>query len=113
LPGSWKKSESRGAKNVFATQQLDHHAKDFTGRVIAFYPAAYAAGALGIFAALSSLAGTGEVRKNFDDFKGLAKARPYSAAAISMFLLSMAGNSTDRWYREQHHFHVVVSSSDH
>ena len=30
-------------------------------------------------------------RSTFDDFKGLAKARPYSAAAISIFLLSMAG----------------------
>jgi len=65
--------------------------KDFTGSVIAFYLAAYAVGTLGIFTALSYLGGTGEARKNFDDFKGLAKARPYSAAAISIFLLSMAG----------------------
>jgi NADH-quinone oxidoreductase subunit N len=65
--------------------------KDFTGGVIAFYLAAYAAGTLGIFCALSYLGGAGEKRKNFDDFKGLAKARPFSAAAISIFLLSMAG----------------------
>lgn len=65
--------------------------KDFTGSVIAFYLAAYAAGTLGIFCALSYLGGTGESRKTFDDFKGLAQARPYSAAAISVFLLSMAG----------------------
>ena len=65
--------------------------KDFTGSVIAYYLAAYAAGTLGIFTALSYLGGEGEARKNFDDFKGLAKARPYSAAAISIFLLSMAG----------------------
>jgi NADH-quinone oxidoreductase subunit N len=65
--------------------------KDFSGSVIAFYLAAYAAGTLGIFCALSYLGGTGESRKTFDDFKGLAKARPYSAAAISVFLLSMAG----------------------
>jgi len=64
---------------------------DFTGSVIAFYLAAYAAGTLGIFTALSYLGGTGEARKTFDDFKGLAKVRPYSAAAISIFLLSMAG----------------------
>jgi hypothetical protein len=43
------------------------------------------------FAALSYLGGADEKRKTFDDFKGLAKARPYSAAAISIFLLSMAG----------------------
>jgi len=65
--------------------------KDFTGSVIAFYLAAYAAGTLGIFTALSYLGGTGEARRTFDDFKGLAKSRPYSAAAISIFLLSMAG----------------------
>jgi proton-translocating NADH-quinone oxidoreductase, chain N len=65
--------------------------KDFTGSVIAFYLAAYAVSTLGIFTALSYLGGNGEARKTFDDFKGLAKARPYSAAAISIFLLSMAG----------------------
>ena len=44
-----------------------------------------------MFAALSYLGGEGEKRCTFDDFKGLAKVRPYSAAAISVFLLSMAG----------------------
>jgi NADH-quinone oxidoreductase subunit N len=65
--------------------------KEFTGNVIMFYLAAYAVGTLGIFAALSYLSGEGESRKTFDDFKGLAKVRPYSAAAITVFLLSMAG----------------------
>ncbi len=65
--------------------------KDFTGSVIVFYLAAYSIGTLGIFAALSYLGGAGEKRKNFDDFKGLAKVKPFSAAAISIFLLSMAG----------------------
>lgn len=63
----------------------------FTGSVILFYLAAYAASTLGIFASLSYLSGTDEQRKNFDDFRGLAKVRPYSAAAITIFLLSMAG----------------------
>ncbi len=65
--------------------------KEFTGNIIMFYLAAYAVGTLGIFAALSYLSGEGESRKTFDDFKGLAKVRPYSAAAITVFLLSMAG----------------------
>lgn len=65
--------------------------KDFTFNVILYYLAAYAAGTLGIFAALSYLSGDNEKRQNFEDFKGLAKVRPYSAAAISIFLLSMAG----------------------
>jgi NADH-quinone oxidoreductase subunit N len=66
-------------------------ADHFTGSVIGYYLAAYAAGTLGIFAALSYLGGEGEKRATFDDFKGLAKVRPYSAAAITVFLLSMAG----------------------
>jgi NADH-quinone oxidoreductase subunit N len=64
---------------------------NFTGSVIGYYLAAYAAGTLGMFAALSYLGGEGEKRKTFEDFKGLAKVRPYSAAAITVFLLSMAG----------------------
>lgn len=66
-------------------------ADHFTGSVIGYYLAAYAVGTLGIFAALSYLGGEGEKRATFDDFKGLAKVRPYSAAAITVFLLSMAG----------------------
>jgi NADH-quinone oxidoreductase subunit N len=67
------------------------NADQFTGSVIGYYLAAYAVGTLGIFAALSYLGGEGEKRASFDDFKGLAKVRPYSAAAITVFLLSMAG----------------------
>ncbi len=63
----------------------------FSGAVIAYYLAAYSASTLGIFSALSYLGGKAEKRATFDDFKGLAKVRPYSAAAISIFLLSMAG----------------------
>jgi NADH-quinone oxidoreductase subunit N len=65
--------------------------REFTGNIILFYLAAYAVGTLGMFAALSYLSGEGEKRRTFDDFKGLAKVRPYSAAAITVFLLSMAG----------------------
>ena len=63
----------------------------FSGSVILYYLAAYAASTLGIFASLSYLAGSDEKRKEFNDFSGLAKVRPYSAAAITIFLLSMAG----------------------
>lgn len=66
-------------------------ADHFTGSAIGYYLAAYAVSTLGIFAALSYLGGEGEKRATFDDFKGLAKVRPYSAAAITVFLLSMAG----------------------
>jgi NADH-quinone oxidoreductase subunit N len=84
--------------------------KDFTGSVIAFYLAAYAASTLGIFAALSYLGGTGEQRKTFDDFKGLAKVRPFSAAAISVFLLSMAGIPPTAGFMGK--FYIITSAID-
>ncbi len=59
--------------------------------IIIYYLAAYAIGTIGMFAALTYLAGGHEKRIHYDDFKGLAKVRPYSAAAITIFLLSMAG----------------------
>ncbi|MDJ0622973.1 MAG: NADH-quinone oxidoreductase subunit N [Desulfocapsaceae bacterium] len=65
--------------------------RDFTANVIVFYLAAYAVATMGMFAALSYLSGEDEQRITFDDFRGLAKVRPFSAAAISIFLLSMAG----------------------
>lgn len=65
--------------------------EDFTGGVIMFYLAAYSISTLGVFAAITYLCGKDEKRVSFDDFKGLAKVRPYSAAAITIFMLSMAG----------------------
>ena len=65
--------------------------ENFTGSVILFYLAAYGVSTLGMFAALAYLGGENERRDSFDDFKGLAKVRPYSAAAITVFMLSMAG----------------------
>ncbi len=85
-------------------------AKDFSGSVIAFYLAAYAAGTLGIFSALSYLGGAGEKRKTFDDFRGLAKVRPYSAAAISVFLLSMAGIPPTAGFMGK--FYIITSAID-
>jgi NADH-quinone oxidoreductase subunit N len=80
----------------------------FTGSVIAYYLAAYAAGTLGIFAALAYLGGEGEKRSTFDDFKGLAKVRPYSAAAITVFLLSMAGIPPTAGFMGK--FYVITSA---
>ena len=64
---------------------------EFGGGAILFYLAAYGVATLGLFVALSYLSGADERRVSFDDFRGLAKVRPYSAACIAIFLLSMAG----------------------
>ncbi|MBM9614450.1 NADH-quinone oxidoreductase subunit N [Desulfobulbus rhabdoformis] len=82
----------------------------FSGAVIAYYLAAYAAGTLGIFSALSYLSGKDEKRVTFDDFKGLAKVRPYSAAAISIFLLSMAGIPPTAGFMGK--FYIITSAID-
>ena len=82
----------------------------FSGAVIAYYLAAYAASTLGIFSALSYLSGKGEKRTTFDDFKGLAKVRPYSAAAISIFLLSMAGIPPTAGFMGK--FYIITSAID-
>ncbi len=83
-------------------------ADHFSGSVILFYLAAYAVSTLGIFAALSYLTGNGEKRRNFEDFKGLAKSRPYSAAAITIFLLSMAGIPPTAGFMGK--FYIIVSA---
>ncbi len=83
-------------------------AEHFTGSVIGYYLAAYAVGTMGMFAALSYLGGKGEERMNFDDFKGLAKVRPYSAAAIAVFLLSMAGIPPTAGFMAK--FYVITSA---
>ncbi|MDR3630183.1 MAG: NADH-quinone oxidoreductase subunit N [Desulfocapsaceae bacterium] len=80
----------------------------FTGSVILYYLAAYSVSTLGIFAALSYLSGAGEVRSQFEDFKGLARTRPYSAAAITIFLLSMAGIPPTAGFMGK--FYVITSA---
>jgi len=80
----------------------------FSGSVILFSLAAYAVSTLGIFAALSYLTGNGEKRTSFEDFKGLAKSRPYSAAAITIFLLSMAGIPPTAGFMGK--FYIIVSA---
>lgn len=61
------------------------------GGTMLFYLAAYGVATLGLFVALSYLSGDAERRITFDDFNGLAKVRPYAAACIAIFLMSMAG----------------------
>jgi NADH-quinone oxidoreductase subunit N len=82
--------------------------EQFTGSVIGYYLAAYAVGTLGMFAALSYLGGKDEKRSSFDDFKGLARVRPYSAAAIAVFLLSMAGIPPTAGFMGK--FYVITSA---
>ena len=56
-----------------------------------FYLAAYALMNIGAFAAVAHLSGKGDRFVNIDDFKGLARKQPLTAAMFTVFLLSMIG----------------------
>ncbi len=83
-------------------------AESFNGYIVAYYLAAYSLATLGMFAALSYLSGEGEKRARFDDFKGLAKKHPRYAAAIAIFLLSMAGIPPTAGFMGK--FFIIVSA---
>ncbi len=56
-----------------------------------FYLIAYLISALGAFGIISHIISQTKVRITYDDFKGLAKERPFLAAAMTIFLFSLAG----------------------
>jgi NADH-quinone oxidoreductase subunit N len=56
-----------------------------------FYTAAYAAMNVGAFLVLTQLSGFDEPLRNLDDFTGAALKRPFLAALLSFFLLSLIG----------------------
>ncbi len=56
-----------------------------------FYLFAYTFMTLGAFAFLVVAGREGRDAESFDDFNGLAKRRPWAAAAMTVFLLSLAG----------------------
>lgn len=56
-----------------------------------FYLIAYLLSALGAFGLASHIISETNVRITYDDFKGLAKERPFLAAMMTIFLFSLAG----------------------
>jgi NADH-quinone oxidoreductase subunit N len=67
-------------------------ARSDTGAAAAmFYLAAYALMNVGAFAVVSHLAGKGEKSVGVDDFAGLALRQPFTAAVLTIFLLSLIG----------------------
>jgi len=67
-------------------------ARSDTGAAAAmFYLAAYALMNVGAFAVVSHLAGKGERFVSVDDFAGLASRQPFTAALLTVFLLSLIG----------------------
>ncbi|MEE8268770.1 MAG: proton-conducting transporter membrane subunit, partial [Nitrospinaceae bacterium] len=58
---------------------------------ILFYLGVYLFMNIGAFAIVFMLEGEGEQANSINRFKGLAKRKPYLAAAMSLFMLSLAG----------------------
>ncbi len=56
-----------------------------------FYLIAYLLSALGAFGLVSHIISETSVRVTYEDFKGLSKERPFLAAMMTIFLLSLAG----------------------
>jgi len=56
-----------------------------------FYTATYAAMQVGAFAVLTQVSGYNERARTIDDFTGLGQKRPYLAAFLAFFLLSLIG----------------------
>ena len=67
-------------------------ARSETGTAAAmFYLAGYAFMNVGAFTAVTVLTGKGERFQSIDDFKGLGRKQPLTAALFSIFLLSLIG----------------------
>ncbi len=67
-------------------------ARSQTGTAAAmFYLAAYALMNIGAFAVVTHLSGKGERFLSVDDFAGLAARQPFTAALLTIFLLSLIG----------------------
>ncbi len=58
---------------------------------IIFYLIAYFLSSMGAFGMLSYIASDDQLRVTYEDFRGFAHIRPYMAAMMSIFMLSLAG----------------------
>ena len=58
---------------------------------VLYYLGAYAVTQIGAFAVITIMAGRGEDLDSYDGLRGLAYRRPYVAAAMGLFLLSLGG----------------------
>jgi len=58
---------------------------------IIFYLVAYFLSAIGAFGLIAYISSDDHLRITYDDFRGFAKIRPYMAAMLSIFMLSLAG----------------------
>ena len=75
---------------TFAKPEMDGGASRAYAAVL-FYLLSYSLVSVGAFTIISELGGRGERYLNVDDLAGLGTRQPYTAAALSLFLLSFLG----------------------
>jgi len=87
-------------------------AQSNTGTAAAmFYLAAYACMNAGAFAVVGHLSGKGERFLKIDDFSGLAQKQPFTAAMLTIFLLSLTGVPlTGGFFGKFYIFHAALQS---
>lgn len=75
-----------------AVGPLGSSSSSITGTTgVLYYLAAYAVTQIGAFAVITIMAGRGEDLDSYDGLRGLAYRRPFVAAAMGLFLLSLGG----------------------
>lgn len=75
---------------LIAFISIDAIGKSASSSII-FYLVAYFLSAMGAFGLLSYISSDDKVRLTYEDFRGFAHIRPYMAAMMSVFMLSLAG----------------------
>jgi NADH-quinone oxidoreductase subunit N len=100
--GTWFALTQKIVKRMLAASSIVHTGYLLLGFValgenlesaysIIFYLIAYLLTAIGAFGLVSHIIAQTRVRVTYDDFKGLAQERPFLAAMMTIFLLSLAG----------------------
>lgn len=102
LIGTWIAIVQHVVKRMLAASSIVHtgylllgfisiREDESSAYVVIFYLIAYLLTAIGAFGLVSHIIATTKERDTYSDFKGLAYDRPYLAAMMTIFLLSLAG----------------------
>ncbi len=103
LGGSWLAITQKSLKRMLAGSSIVHSGymliaitsiglgSNIAASAIIFYLIAYFVSSVGAFGILSFISATSRKELTYDDFKGFSERRPYMAAMMAVFMLSLAG----------------------
>ncbi len=97
--GSFSAVVQRNVKRMMAFSSINHAGFILVGvqaagagtASVLFYLAAYTFMVAGSFGVITVVGGRGDSRHDLDDYRGLARSRPFLALAFTVFLLAQAG----------------------